>query len=331
MDAEGVTAGRKQYCVLSPGRAGDFILTTGLFNAIKAHDPGYELTIVVGPRAAGMAKLHPAIDRVLTFDRHPLRLVPFIFHLRDRVFDAWMDPKDHYSTNQALLARAARAKAKVGFNRPGGGPFDVALLPPAGPHEHFSVEMLKPLDLLGIPAPRPPRLSLGLPDTATSRASAILGGSPGFTALVNLSAGRPFRYWEESKWVAALSRMARLRTTRFLLSVAPEDGGLGDRVTAAATSLGVRIERLPPGGILDLAAVVSKVDAVVTVDTSVVHLAAVYGRPIVALYHGDQHAFAMFRPLSSRQEVVMSGEGEPVAVLQVERVVAAYERLVSAL
>lgn len=324
-------AGVRQYCILSPGRAGDFILTTGLFNALKAYDPACELTIVVGPRAAGMARLHPAIDRVLVFDRHPLRLIPFILRLRDRLFDAWLDPKDHYSTNQALLARLARARVKVGFNRPAGGPFDVPLHPPAGVHAHFSVEMLKPLDLIGIPAPRPPRLSLGVPDASRHRAEAILGTERRFTVLVNLSAGHPLRYWGEEQWVAALPRLAAARAARFFISSAPEDRALAERVAAAGRGGGVEVTTLPAGSILDVAAVVAGVDAVVTVDTSIVHLAALYDRPIVALYRDDQHVFSMFRPLSSKQEILMCAPGQPLTALTVDQVIAAYGRLLSGL
>lgn len=324
-------SGVRRYCVLSPGRAGDFILTTGLFNALKAYDPTCELTIVVGPRAAGMAQAHPAIDRVLVFDRHPLRLIPFLARLRAQVFDAWLDPKDHYSTNQALLARVARARVKVGFNRAGGGPFSVPLQPPVGPHEHFSVEMLKPLDLLGIPAPRPPRLSLGIPESSVRRAEAILGGGGRFTVLVNLSAGHPLRYWGEARWRAALQEFAAVRKTRFLVSAAPEDRPMAERVGAVGQDGVSEVVLLPAGSILDVAAVVAGVDAVVTVDTSIVHLAAVYDRPIVALYRDDQHIFDMFRPLSSKQEVVMCAPGQPLTAITPGQVGAAYRKLVTAL
>lgn len=330
MGADGARSGRKQYAILSPGRAGDFILTTGLFNAIKAHDPSCELTIVVGPRAGGMARAHPAIDRVLIFDRHPARLIPFLFRLRDRVFDAWLDPKDHYSTNQALLARVARARVKVGFNRPAGGPFDIALHPPEGVHAHFSVEMLKPLDLLGIPAPRPPQLSLGVPGASVRRAEAILGPAGRFTVLVNISAGHPLRYWGEERWRLALPRCSAMQATRFVVSSAPEDREMAERIAVAGRAEGVDVTVLPAGSILDVAAVVARVDLVLTVDTSIVHLAALYDRPIVALYRDDQHVFSMFRPLSSTQEILMCAPGQPLSALTVDQVVAAYARVISA-
>ncbi|MGH7591834.1 MAG: glycosyltransferase family 9 protein, partial [Gemmatimonadales bacterium] len=186
---------RRRYGVLSPGRAGDFILTTGLFNALKAHDPGSELTVVVGPRAGELARHHPAIDRVLVFDRHPLRLLPFLARLRDREFDLWLDPKDHFSRNQTFLAGVARARVKVGFNRPSGGPFDRQVEPPVDPMRHFGEMMLAPLPLAGVPHDAVPHLSLGIPAESSERADVLLGARMPFEVLVNVSAGLPIRYW----------------------------------------------------------------------------------------------------------------------------------------
>lgn len=321
----------RRYGVLSPGRAGDFLLTTGLFNALKSHDPAMELTVVVGPRAAAMARHHPSIDRVLVFDRHPLRLLPFLRRLRDREFDAWLDPKDHFSRNQALLARAVRARVKVGFDRPTGGPFDLQVEPPTDPLRHFAEMMLAPLDLLGIGWTPPPRLSLGIPAASRDRADALLGPPPPFEVLVNVSAGLPIRYWEESKWMALLPAAARVRPTRFWLSSAPEDGAMADRIVVGVRREGVEIRRMPSGSLLDVAAVVERMDAVLTVDTSIVHLAAVFDRPIVALYRDHRPDADRFRPLSSRQEVVFSAPDGLVAEIAVAAVQRAWEGLLSGL
>ena len=325
------TGPARRFGVLSPGRAGDFVLTTGLFNALKAHDPAAELTVVVGPRAGAMARHHPAIDRVLIFDRHPLRLLPFLFRLRDREFEAWIDPKDHFSRNQALLARAVRARVKVGFDRPAGGPFDLQVAPPADPLRHFAEMMLAPLELLGIPWTPPPRLSLGIPAASAARAVQLLGSRAPFEVLVNVSAGLPIRYWEESKWVALLPAAARVRPTRFWLSSAPEDGAMAERIAVAVGRDGVAIRRVPPGSLLDVAAVVERMDAVLTVDTSIVHLASVFDRPIVALYRDHRPDCDRFRPLSAQRKVLFSAPDGLVAEIAVADVRRAWEDLLSGL
>ena len=324
-------AARRQYGVLSPGRAGDFLLTTGLYNAIKAHDRDIELTVVVGPRAGGMARAHPAIDRVLVFDRHPLRILPFFFRLRDRVFDAWLDPKDHFSRNQTIIAQAVRARVKVGFNRPGGGPFQLLVRPPTDPMRHFSEMMMAPLDLLGVPWTRPPRLSIGVPEAAEARAAGVVGARAPFEVFVNISAGLPIRYWTEAKWIELLPLLAAERSTRFWLSAAPEDREPAARIEQAAAARGVQVRRTPAGSILDVAALVRQMDAVLTVDTSIVHLAAIFDRPIVALYRDKRPECDQFRPLSTRQRVLFSSPAGLVAEIEVQDVAQAWRELLSEL
>lgn len=315
--------------VIPYARAGDFILTTGLFNAIKAADPSVELTVIAGPRTAEMARHHPAIDRVLVFDRHPLRLLPFLARLRDREFELWLDPKEHFSRNQAFVARMARARLKVGFNRPSGGPFDRQVEPPADPTRHFAAMMLAPLTLAGISCDPEPHLSLGIPSASAERADALLGARAPFEVLVNVSAGRPERYWEGSKWIELLPAAMRARPGRLWLSAAPEDHAMAEGIVGAVRRDGVDIRRLPPGSLLDVAAMVERMDAVLTVDTSIVHIAAVFGRPIVALYRDHRPDRDRFCPLSPHREVLLSSPDGRVAEIAVDDVRRAWDRLVS--
>ncbi|MFI5234234.1 MAG: glycosyltransferase family 9 protein, partial [Gemmatimonadales bacterium] len=290
--------------------------------------PGVELTVIAGRRSEAIARCHPAIDRVLTFDRHPLRLLPFLARLRDRTFDAWLDPKEHFSRNHATLARIAKARIKVGFNRRPGGPFDRAVVAPVDPTTHFTKMMLAPLDLLGIPWESPPPLSLGLPAESVARADRMLQRRALLEVLVNISAGMPARYWQEGKWGDLLSRVAGIRPARFWLSSSPEDAVLADRIVAVAGTQGAEISRLPPGSLLDVAAVVQRVDVVISMDTSIVHLASVYDRPIVGLYTTPEPNFSRFRPLSRVQEVI---QGERIGDIPVHSVAIAYERLLARL
>ncbi|MGH7532860.1 MAG: glycosyltransferase family 9 protein, partial [Gemmatimonadales bacterium] len=283
-----------------------------------------ELTVVVGRRAAELARWHPAVDRVLVFDWGPLRLFPFLRELRRRPFDAWLDPKDHFSRNQSFVARAARARVKVGFNRPDGGPFDRQLPPPAEPPRHMSEMLLAPLEVLGVRPRLPPTLSLGLPPESVARADALLGSDQARQVLMNISAGRADRYWEESKWVEWAVAVSRFGPARFWLTSSPEDGALAERIVEGVRQRGGALCRLPPGSLLDVAAVVARMDAVVTMDTSIVHLASVFARPIVALFSNYEANFRWFGPLSPARAVV---RGDRIADIPVAEVVAAYQRL----
>lgn len=315
-----------RVAVFRPGRAGDFILTTPLFNAIKEFSPETQLTVITGPRAAELARFHPAIDRTLILDATPVNAAKLLLGLRRSRFDLWIDPKNHGSRNSALIATLAWAERKIGFNSKKLKPFDLTLSAAAETGLHFSEQSLLPLGLAGIPRPRVPRISLGLsPDSERWAERQIQPGE--WTVLVNISAGSGQRFWPVSQWLRLLPAIAGLRPARFLLSSAPEDAAPAEWLEGEAVRRNVPLRRLPRGSLLDLAALVKRVDLVLTVDTSIVHLAAAFDRPVVALYLREYPAYTLFQPRSTQQRVVGAEPGAPLSSIPMEQVVAAYRQL----
>ncbi len=310
--------------VFQPGRAGDFILTTSLFNALKDAWPSCRLTVVVGPRSETLARAHPAIDRTLVLDRRPDRLATLLAGLWRRRFDAWIDPKPHPSRTSTLAARLVRARTRIGHNR-GGNTFDRELPAASGPPAHYAVQSLAALPLLGV-APAAPRLSLGLTAEAAGWAAAQRGDA-GFCVVANISAGSRSRYWPLPRWEALLPRLARLRPARFLLNAAPEDRPAARQLAQAVTQAGVDLRLLPRTDLLRVAAAVAAADAVLTVDTSLVHIASAFDVPVLGIYLREEPQFTIYQPLSRRREVVAAAPGAALATVGVEEVEAAWRRL----
>jgi ADP-heptose:LPS heptosyltransferase len=315
------------FAVFRPGPTGDFVLHTGLFNAIKDQDPGARLTVITGSRARLIAEHHPAIDRVLLLDMNPLGLWRLARGLRERPIDVWIDPKGHPSRTSAIAARLAPAGIKVGF-RGRFGPFD--LFNPQDDFEHVALAALRPLGLLGLPMPAVPRLSLGIPPQSKARAEEVWRTARPFTVLVNNAAAAASRAWPDSHWAEGLRRMAALRPTTFLVNAPEAQRQQGVSLMEAARASGVDdIRLLPAGNILDAAAMLERADLVVTVDTSLVHLAAVFDRPIVALYFTDSWNMDRFHPLSTVQEAVLPDPPGAIANITVDAVEAAYRRVLA--
>lgn len=312
--------------IFQPGRAGDFILTTGLFNALKEAWPACRLTVVVGPRAAGLAQAHPAIDRALVLDRRPDRLGRLLAGLWRRRFDAWIDPKPHPSRTSLLAAQLVRARIRIGRNRDS-GVFDRELPELALPPVHYAVQAMAALPLLGLPV-GPPRLSLGLTPEAVAWAQGQRGGAKQ-CVVVNVSAGSRSRYWPDASWEALLPRLAN-GDTRFLLNAAPEDRAGAERLVESTARKGTDIRLLPRTGLLQVAAAVAAADAVLTVDTSIVHIASAFDVPVLGIYLREEPQFTIYQPLSRRREVVSAPAGEPLGRVTPGQVEHGWRRLWSA-
>ena len=84
--------------------------------------------------------------------------------------------------------------------------------------------------------------------------------------------------------------------------------------------------------IIEIFSLVSRAEAVITVDTSIVHIASAFNKPILALYVNLQNFYSQYLPLSDNYRVVTSpGEGDPISKIPVEDVVNNYVSLQLAL
>ncbi len=317
----------RHIAVFQPGRAGDFVLTTPLCDAIKAFAPDSRLTLIVGPRAAEMARAHPSIDRVWVFDRAPHRLAGLAARLLTHRFDLWLDPKIHPSRNGAMAATLARARVKVGYNGPKLRPFTHDLAEFPDPGGHYIEQVLGCLGPPGIPAPEDPRPTVGLTPEAEAWAQDQLPADHAPVVVVNISAGHPTRYWTGERWIELLRSASAFGESDLLLSAAPEDAAVAARIVREVAASGIRIRQLPRSGLVELAALVRRADLVLTVDTSFVHLAAAFDRPIVALYKHAYPEVSLFAPRSTVQEMVISEPGTTVASIPVDAVARAVERI----
>ena len=109
--------------VVQIGKIGDMILTTPLFKALHQNMPGAHIHVLASRRGAPVVKGNPHLNAIVVYRKDPLRLFFLFIRIRCMRYDFLIDPKDHYSTESALLAQITRANVKVGFNKPGGNVF----------------------------------------------------------------------------------------------------------------------------------------------------------------------------------------------------------------
>ena len=66
------------------------------------------------------------------------------------------------------------------------------------------------------------------------------------------------------------------------------------------------VESYKTSTILDLAALIEKLDLIITPDTSVVHVASTYNKPIVTIHENNHHSYNLFAPTSKLSRTVFS-------------------------
>ncbi len=309
--------------VVQIGKIGDMVLTTPLFRGIHRNFPGARIHVLASRRGAPVIRDNPNIGKIMIYRKNPASLLALFVKLRCMRYDFLIDPKDHFSTESALLARMSAANIKVGFNRPGDKVFSRSL-PAQEEHGamHAAARNLLPLTLMGIPGISDKRPELFADTALEAEIRERYAVHDGQTILLNISAGDACRLWEEAKW-PLIARFCREKGFRVLLAFQPSDGTVARRILEQAPETHLFHSK----SIREMIALVPLMRLVVTPDTSVVHIASAFNVPQVALFPPVEWNLNKFRPLSDSSVVLQPGEGERIASIPADDVMRAIEKL----
>lgn len=258
---------------------GDVVLTTPLLAALARRDG--PLDVVTTPAAAALLETHPAVRRVIPYDKRGADrgwagLRALARRLAAERYDTAYLP--HRSLRSALLARVAGVPRRVGYRDAWRLFYTDARPRPRAMHE---VDRL--LALADAPdAPRRP--SLGLTGDDRAAADGVLAEAAGAGPLAALAPGS---IWGSKRWPHFPALAARLATAGFRVATlgGAADAPLGRSVvTAARAAGGVAVDACGRLSLRASAALIARARVLVTNDSAPLHFAQAVGTPTVALF-----------------------------------------------
>lgn len=146
--------------------------------------------------------------------------------------------------------------------------------------------------------------------------------------MLNASAGKLDRTISDKKFICLVEYLSkRYPDLQFMISYAPKEIGLARR---AIQTVGENVTLLPEGvSVMELAALMTHLDAVISVDTAVCHIAANLDVPLLAMYNGNDFNFARWYPYGPRVWVVRSPDWKNVDGITFEQLQTAVDNFIS--
>jgi heptosyltransferase-1 len=289
-------------------RIGDLLMTAPAIAALRAGAPDASLDLVVGRWNRELAAAIPGVSAVETIDAEwlsrepggvgPLQLLRHAAGWRARRYDIALNFEPDIRTNLALAVSGARWTA--GFASGGGAPLlDLALDYDVSAHTTDNALALARA-VVGPGAAS--TANLQIPDAARAEAANLLSRFDGTLIVgIHVSAGRTIKQWPETRFREVAERLVKDRGAAIVLTGAPADRSQVDSVRSA----------LPPDRVLDLsagaglmttAAVLERLDLLVTGDTGPMHLAHAVGTPVVAVFGPSDPA--RYAPRGTRDRIM---------------------------
>lgn len=324
---------------------GDMVLATGILAAIRQARPAVTVDVLASARNAAVLDGNPDVGMVYRMNKgHPWSVLTTLLQVRRVRYDAVIDGVVMApSLTSMLLMWASGARHRIGIGDRGNSfalTLPVTRLAGATHHVDHTASLLAgfaPEPWRSPPAAEAPmstarwrpRLYPTSEELGEAQARwrfaegrATESRPPKRRLIVNVSAGVPWRYWPEARFIEAIQWIrGRFPDMILLLVGAPEDRG---RMLRIGQRTGVLVTRTP--SCRQVMALVATCDFAFTPDTCVTHIASAFGKPVVAMF--ARGGGGLYGPYGTASHVV-STAARTLASLDAVPVLQALEALLS--
>ncbi|OPL19439.1 MAG: hypothetical protein AVO35_10500 [Candidatus Aegiribacteria sp. MLS_C] len=307
-------------------RIGDMVMTLPLIRKLREVHGLRSIGVVASEPNSIVLKHEEGVDLFVS-GKAPADFVSSLIRVREYAPDAVVDMHMHDSTTSLVYALASGARWRLHVDRHNRLPFNIRVTAPFDGHIMDAFSAL--LSGLGRELPLE-RLDREVRNSREEEEFArrfweASDPSPGDCAVVNISAGGPDRDWGTDRYVSVCRDLLAMGLVPLLLS-SPSDRrkaeGIGIRAVGALVSP-------PTPTILHLAALLRGTALLISPDTSVVHLAASMGVPVVGMYLPRDPSLPEWYPWKVPCRVITSESAEDLGSIHADGVVSAVRELVA--
>jgi len=282
---------------------------------LKKIFPDYEIFVLTSKVNNEIALTNPNVSGTIVYKKNIFSVLKLIFTLRKLKFNFWIDTKDEYSSTSKTLLKFGNYEKSLGFNTKL-DLFDVSLKEFVK-SEHSVSYNLSPLfyfDNNFDACKLKPEITIPL--QTVNKYSEFFGKINKKKILVNVSAGSETRYWGTENWIEFIRQIDK--NIEMILISDKKDKEFADSLIK--NHISDNLTYVDADNIFEVAEVVRNCDVIVTPDTSIVHLASCFNKPIVAMFHNVEWVIKRYAPLSDVHRVILSKDKNSIADISVEEV-----------
>lgn len=283
------------------GRIGDMILATPAFKLLKERFPDSELNVIAGRHNHLIISNNPYVDKIIVYEKEPLKLIKFIYKLKTSKYDCYFDPKDHKSNESKILGKMVRANLKFGYNVSNLDFKDTSIV-----EKHYIEKYIRHLKEIGVEIPKfiPKPVLFENSDSQNYVNEFLKNRKIAKYFVLNISASHERKMWQNENW----SRFLKNIETQFeiILSYAPTESEKAKDLLKKNN----RLIEFQSRSLFDTISLIKNSAMLITPDTALVHIAAAFDIPLLGLYSGLDDFYEKFAPLSSNQEIIRATKGD---------------------
>jgi ADP-heptose:LPS heptosyltransferase len=313
---------KMKILIAQTGKIGDMVLTTPMFRLIKEIYPDSILHVLDSKRNHQIIENHKDIDAIFTFKKNLFHQIYLIFKLRKEKYDYWIDPKDHFSRESMVFAKYSNARNKIGFNKKAGY-FNYNI---PGQEENYNCHVidrnLYALKYLSISYEGKKRPVLFPDEKIYPKITKYFKKNTQKNVLVNISAGNETRLWSIDKWVEVINHITG-SNFNLILSCVIKDKIRAEKIIEKTSGIILFLS----DNIKELEYIISLSDLVISPDTSIIHIASAFNKPIIGLYPDEEWNYIKYAPTSDLFRVLKAKTKDDLSSIQSADVINSFKEI----
>ena len=317
-------------------RIGDMVITTPVFREIKLVYPHIKITVIASTANQDVLTNNPYVDNIITNHKNNLLSdLSSLLKLRKQKFDVCIE-FDHSVIPHAIIRlKVIKPKKVISVKKDGRYGVDGSELlmydfyTEKPSNAHFRDIWLATLKPFGV-KPKSNVYDLFITDTQQKQAQNFIKQySSKFLVGINLEGavkGKKIKFSELWQICQGLHK-ANNNIQVIILTTPGNLQSIYEKVTES--SLDYVVTSYKTDTILDAAALISQLDLIITPDTSIVHIASAFNKPIVTIHENNQDSYQLFAPTSDINKTVFSPKKDTLEGYDVQKVIEYANRFIN--
>jgi len=324
------------FLILMNQNIGDMIVCSPIIREIKLAFPNSELQVLINPVNEEMAEANPNIDKVQIYRNKWFNLLPVLAHLRKNKFDFAIELEAKVMTKVIIMLKIIKPRCILAVSKTEGRygmapdevqPYDFYTNPELTHQRDTALDILRLLNI----EPTDKYYDIYLKEIHRKKALTFLSSfdKSKFLIAFNLEGANIERRISKEDAAKIMDDLAKIhKNIIFILINKPGNSKISNEIIAE-TNNAIAYPCFLTGSVLDIAAIISNVDLIISPDTSIVHMACAFNKPLVAIYENNRSNYDKWSPISSLNHVIFSDESNNLKSINTNQVVNCADDLLS--
>jgi ADP-heptose:LPS heptosyltransferase len=318
----------KSVLILKYDRIGDMILSTPIFRELKTAYPDISISVLASKENRDVIKNNPYIDKIYTnYKNNIFNDLPTLLRLRQKKFDVCIELEHSVIPHAIFRLKIINPKKIISIHKEGrygvrGSELKLYdYFTKKDKKSHFSKIWLDTLIFFGINT-RVNKYDFFISDSERDRA---VNFTQSMTKAIKIGINLEGSFKEKRIQKKQLEQICiglyrNNNNIKIIIFSRPEKALIINKIISEL-QLDFVISSYKTNTINDAAALVEQLDLIITPDTSIVHIAGSFDKPVISIHEKNPDSFRLWSPISSLSRTVFSPREKGIIGFDVSKVI----------